>query len=111
MKSLELDTHPLLRRRAAIRSGNDDCCYHVQAFGIIQYGNSLIHFLALSSLDYQTAMESIRRPGENEACLDYCHARIYLSRICRYCLFHPDNTLRTIHPGFFLAAGIQFRHS
>lgn len=48
-KSLELDTNPLLRRRAALCSGNDDCCYHVQAFGIIQYGNSFIHFLALSS--------------------------------------------------------------
>lgn len=100
-KSLELDTNPLLRRRAALCSGNDDCCYHVQAFGIIQYGNSLIHFLALSSLDYQTSMESIRRSGENKTGLDYCHARVHRRRICRDSLLYPNCTLCTVDSCFF----------
>ena len=110
-KSLEVDTNPLLRRRAALCSGNDDCCYHVQAFGIIQYGNSLIHFLALPSLDYQTAMESFRRLGENETRLDYCHARFHRCRICGDSLLYSDCSLCTVDSRLFLAVGVQFRYA
>lgn len=59
-KSLELDSNPLLCRRAALCSGNDYCRHHVQAPGIVEYRNSFIYFLALSALDYQTFVESFR---------------------------------------------------
>ena len=72
---------------------------------------SLIHFLALSSLDYQTAMESFRRPGENETCLDYRHARFHRCRICRDSLLYSDSSLCTVDSCFFLVVGVQFRYA
>ena len=83
----------------------------VMTIAVIMYGNSFIHFLALSSLDYQTVMESIRRSGKNETFLDYRHARVHRRRICRHRLFYPNGTLRTIHSCFLLVIGIQFGYA
>ena len=57
--------------------------------------------LALSSLDYQAVMESIRRSGKNETFSDYRHARVHRRRICRHRLFYSNDTLRTIPLAFF----------
>ena len=88
----------------------------VMTIAVIMYkrlglSNTEIHFLALSSLDYQAVMESIRRSGENETFLDYRHARVHRRRICRHRLFYPNGTLRTIHPCFLLVIGIQFGYA
>ena len=62
---------------------------------LLYTSNSFIHFLALSSLDYQTSLESIRRSGGNKTGLDYCHARFHRRRICRDSLLYPNCTLCT----------------
>lgn len=86
---MELDSDSLFCGRTALCGCDDNCRYHVQAPGIVEYRNSALYFLVISALDDQTIMESFRRSGQDKAFLDYCHAGFVAAGFAGIAFFIP----------------------
>ena len=107
--SMVMDSYALFCGGYSVRHcGYFVCGDYVSQLGCLQYGNSLLHELALSPLGDQAILESVCRCHEDEALVDSGYATTDWRGFGWRRFLHSDNSFSSIHAMPSLVGGVQF---
>jgi hypothetical protein len=103
-----VDSHTVFRAGHPLRSGDARLGHHVQAPRYLEYRHRAVHELALPAVGDQAAVESARRPRQDEARVGGRDAAPCRSRPRRDRVLDTGPELLPVDARVHVAAGIQF---